>query len=175
MINDELIYKFSDGIRVVLTTDRKGNEKFFISRHSQEFEQYVKGEYKNLKDGFRIYSSLNKRNLEKAIRLFKEKQLKADYIEQLRNPFYTRIERYFVSSLMIPSSRDEKQYLIDLDDLGIENEIKTILQNNSVEIIFEYNTITGKHIIVKPFDVRLIKTSDKVQLHKDGMILLGWK
>jgi hypothetical protein len=175
MLNNDLINKFSDGIRVILVTNRKGNEKFFISRHRQEFEQYIKEEYEKLKDGFRIYSTVNKRNLEKAIRVFKEKQLKADYIEQLKNPFYTRIERYFVSSLMIPSSRDEKQYLIDIDDLGIENEIQTILKNNSVEKIFEYNTVTGKHIIVKPFDARLIKESDKVQIHKDGVILIGWK
>jgi len=175
MLNKDLISKFSDGVRVILVTNRKGNEKFFISRHRQEFEQKVKEEYEKLQSGFRIYSNVNKRNLEKAIRLFKEQQLKADYIEQLRKPFYTRIERYFISALSSPSSRDEKQFIIDIDDLSIENEIKNLMSMNNIKSIFEYGTITGKHIVVEPFNVKLIPLSDKVHVLKDGMLLIGFK
>jgi len=156
-------------------TNRKGNEKFFISRHRQEFEQIVKEEYEKLQSGFRIYSNVNKRNLEKAIRLFKEKQLKADYIKQLKESFYTRIERYFISALSSPLSRDEKQFIIDIDDLSIENEIKNLMSMNNIKLILEYNTITGKHIVVEPFNVKLIPLSDKVQILKDGMLLIGFK
>jgi hypothetical protein len=174
MLNKDLINKFSDGIRLILISNRNGNYHFFVSRHKQEFEQYVKEEYKKLPVGFRIYSSINKRNLEKAIRKFKEQQLKADYIPQMKNAFYTRIERYFISALADSSSRDEKKYLIDIDDISISNEIQNLIYKNNIKPIYEYNTITGKHIIVEPFNVTLIPSSDKVQVLKDGMLLLGW-
>lgn len=112
----DIIEKFknnSDGIRVVLLIHRskeggannkfKGHLKKIITTNSNEFFETVK-ELKEIKDNskdeLRIYASCNNRDLNKAVRLFKEQQLATDYDpEDKTKSFYLDIKNRFISCL----------------------------------------------------------------------------
>ena len=97
---------FMSGYRLIMLTQRskeggKVNKpdrvaKKKISTNKEEFLEIVK-EFKEIKDKsnnpLRIYSSVNSRDINKAIREFKYRQLEADYyVEKSKTGFYLDIK-----------------------------------------------------------------------------------
>ena len=167
---EEIIKQFknqSDGIRVVLLIHRSKeggmNNKYkrhlrkIITTNSNEFFQAIK-DLKEIKDTderpLRIYASCNNRDLNKAIRLFKEQQLATDYDpEEKLSSFYLDIKNRFISCLMNKACRNEKNFLFDLDEVDDRSfhSIYNILEKQT-EIVNYYQTKNGYHIITKPFN-----------------------
>jgi len=179
MFNEFLVDKFSDGVRIIMITDRDKNKRQIISRHREQFINVVRYEMANLKPGYRIYSTLIKRNMTKAIHQFKMAQLEAErlrHIDTQRDIFYFKIEGNFISALMKPESRDkdDKKYLIDIDEFKNVFKVKEIIQNENIKVLGEYYTPNGVHIITLPFDKRKIEETKLAEVKSDGMILLGW-
>lgn len=179
MFNEFLIENFSDGVRVIMITDRNKNKTYIISRHKEQFINIVRREMANLKPGYRIYSTLIKRDMNKAIYYFKLKQLEAEkpkLNEMLRNNFYFRLEANFISSLMLLECRDknDKKYLIDVDDFKNILEVNKIIQKENIKVLCRYFTPNGMHFITLPFDRKKIEETKLAEVKNDGMILLGW-
>lgn len=171
---------FKDGVRGILllhrnkdgengNAQRKSVKK--ISKNEQEWKEIIL-RFKELQQhsyqGYRIYSSVNSRNMEKAIHEFKLRQLNVDYgsIEEL-HWFYKDIENRFFSCLMNPNCKHESNFLIDCDSKEEYEMAKERIPSNL--IIFEYLTKNGMHIITKPFNPNEIK----VEIKKDDLIYIG--
>ena len=184
-----MFQNFSDGVRVVLLIHRskeggfnnthKRHLKKVITRNSEEFWKTVK-EFKELKDNdtrtLRIYANFNSRDINKAIRLFKQRQLDRDYEnEEHRNDFYFNVKNQFISCLMDKSCAKEKNFLFDLDgcdDRSLQRIYKLI--EKQTEILLFYNTKNGYHIITRPFNYNNLDSQIVEFLHKDSLMLLDF-
>jgi len=180
----------SNGIRVVLLIFRSkeggSNNKFkrhlkkIITTNSDEFFDTIE-ELKKIKDSsedsLRIYASCNSRDINKAIRLFKEQQLATDYDpNQKAISFYLDLKNRFISCLMNKSCREEKNFLFDLDEID-DHSYQSVykLLEKKTEILNSYKTKNGYHIITKPFnyyknlDEDIIKT-----IQTDSLMLIDY-
>lgn len=180
--------QFKQGIRLLMLTyrgkegglktrpDRVAIKK--LSRNEQEFDKIfseLQEEMKKSDKPLRIYSSVNSRDIKKAIREFKERQLEADYFdEESKNQFYFDIKNRWISSLMKPSCRNETFFLFDADDLTrwtIGEAIDKL--EESTDVIWHYKTKNGYHIITKPFNPNDLKENFG-EIKKDGLMLLDF-
>lgn len=124
----------------------------------------------------RIYMSVNARNMQKAVRQFKQNMLDNDYNKfEEHDNFYFDIWNRWISSLMKPASRDETFFLIDCDD---ENETQTALKElagleKDDMIIKQYKTKNGMHIITKPYNPNLTPFCN-TKMSKDGLLLINF-
>jgi len=182
---------YMNGIRVILLIKRKkdGGEradndfyKKFITTNKEEFLKSVKYllDYKQWlgDETLRIYSCLNKRNINKAIREYKHQQLDADYYdEQSKIDFYLRTKDRFISCLMKPSCAGESLFLFDCDTLTNKTIGVAIdeMEDLNIEILHHYRTKSGFHIISKPFNPVIVqKLSFAHEIKKDSLILLSY-
>ena len=119
--------EFKTGYRGIMLLHRsKDGEKGNAQRNSikkisscpEEYDRIV-AELKEIQKTYpthRIYSSVNARNIEKAIQEFKRRQLDCDFIRNKQwNEFYCDIKNRFFSCFMNPLCRDESNWLIDCD------------------------------------------------------------
>lgn len=181
---------FMDGYRVIMVVDRTKNKrtKKKISTNKEEFIKIFNKlkEQKNI--GERTYSSVNKRDIEGAIRTFKHNQLDADYYnDSNRHRFYLDVKNRFVSALMKQYNKLDSYFLIDIDknegdSLGttlklLRKELCTnINKPNYYEtlddlILLEYKTKNGFHLITHPFNTGRLPD---LEIKKDSMLLLDY-
>lgn len=184
---------FSDGIRVMILMHRpkeggkdggyKATIKRTVTRDSNEFKiallEFLDFKERNTDIPYRIYSAVNSRDIEKAIRQLKFEQLEADYYDtESRHGFYFDIKNRFIGALMTPSSRmkDESYFIFDVDNeegRDVNGECLAKLAELNVEIAMQYKTKNGWHIITKPFNPNLFNVSG-VEIKKDGLLLLAY-
>lgn len=172
---------FKDGIRGVMLLHRNkdgetGNAQRKvikrISRNKEEWHQIVH-EFKELQQAsypaHRIYSSVNSRNMEKAIHQFKLRAVSVDYgnKEEL-TWFYVDIQNMFFSCLMNPGCRAQNNFIIDCDTQEEYQKAKELLPPEY--FLYEYPTKNGRHIISRPFNPNEIK----IEVKKDDLILIGY-
>ncbi len=186
---------FTEGVRVLFLIHRNkeggdtNNTKVrkVITRDSEEFRLELiklvdeKERAMMLKEPlpYRIYSCVNARDIEKAIRQFKFEQLEADYYDDdSRHSFYYDTKNRFVGALMTPSSRDKESnlFIFDVDDVegrDMMGEVLADLARIGVEIVMQYKTKNGWHVLTKPFNPGLFTVKD-VGINKDGLLLLSF-
>ena len=182
---DKIIERFGDftnGYRLLMLThrskdgvsdkDRKVIKR--ISTNSDDFKKLL-NELLIIKHEshlpYRIYSSVNSRNIKKAIRIFKQNQLNADYDnEENRNHFYSDIKNRWISALMQPQSKAESNFLIDIDEGDNLKEAITVL-STITRNVFKYKTKNGHHLITEPFNPERM---NGWEIKKDGLILLDY-
>ncbi len=185
----EIFINQSDGFRVVLLIHRskeggfnnthKRHLKKIITRNSEEFFiavseliEFIKTDDRDL----RIYASVNCRNINKAIRLFKQRQLDNDYTtEPMKSNFYIDIKNRFISCLMDKSSRDDSNFLFDLDGCDDRSLISIQLMLSKItSVLNTYKTKNGYHIITSPFNY--VKDIEKQEIkdciNVDGLSLI---
>jgi hypothetical protein len=180
--------QFTHGYRTLLLIHRakegavKANNshlKKFISGNHKEFVEYL---YKllylkeNSKDTLRIYSQVNCRDFNKAIREYKERQLEADYYSQEdKESFYKDTHNRFVSAFSKPSCRIETNFIIDCDDLRENETALREISNAGLndKIIMQYPTKNGWHIVTKAFNPNLLENMSS-KVNKDGLLLLAY-
>jgi len=189
----ENIKQFSDGIRMIMLCQRNKDgrdtnktnraSKRKISANGEEFFKILK-EFREIKNNsdkpLRIYSCVNKRDIKKAIRNFKQEQLDADYYdEDSRNKFYFDIRNRWISSLMKQNCRAETKFLIDIDHIIKEAKnwdisyIEEHLEEIGVKVILKYPTKNGYHIITEPFNPTLWNC-EFGEVKKDALLLLDY-
>lgn len=183
---------FTDGVRCLFLIHRNkeggdtNNTKVrkVITKNSQEFYvellKLVDEKERNLTIPYRIYSSVNARDVEKAIRQFKLEQLEADYYDtESRHSFYYDSKNRFIGALMTPSSRVKANclFIIDVDNKETINDTMgdalTECGKNNVEIVTQYRTKNGWHIVCKPFNPANFDQT-KGEIKKDGLLLLAY-
>lgn len=190
-IKAEQIYNsfidFVDGIRVLFLIHRnkEGGEtnntktrKVITTNREEFFNELLKlvDEKERSEIPYRIYSSVNSRNINKAIRQFKYEQLDADYYgtEQLHN-FYLDLKNRWIGCLMQPKQKAESFFLFDVDDVdGKDMCGETLKVLHGQHIIKQYKTKNGWHIITKPFNHTEIKLPEGVELKTDALLLLDY-
>lgn len=176
---------FTDGFRVILLIHRSKDgakhssrhERMLFTRDRKEFEEVlaflIEERSKHPLQNLRIYSTVNSRDLNKAIRAFKIDQLEIDYqSEQVKSDFYSAIKSRFASALMRPVSRSTSFFVFDIDDPMTLDEALGIIDRSgfSDKIMKQYATKNGWHIITEPFNYTTLETP--IPMHKDGLILL---
>lgn len=187
------IPQFTEGYRVLFLIQRTSdggdtnNSKLrsYVSRNHDEWVQFLaklleeRSFYPHL--SLRIYQSLNDRNIEKAIRYFKGHMLNADfYAEPDRLSFYTQIQRRWLSSLMIPASRNSSWFLFDIDikDKNVGYDVIAQLPIDVAEKAILRETKNGYHLFTPPFNHTtlqyLVDFPEKVSLKKDALMLLKY-
>jgi hypothetical protein len=116
----------------------------------------------------RIYCSVNSRSIKKAIHEFKRRQLEFDYgNNQELDEFYRDIENRFFSCLMNPGCRDTSYFLVDCDSPEEYNIARKEISEKN--ILFDYPTKNGRHLITYPFN----PSESTIEIKKDDLILIG--
>lgn len=177
--------QFTHGVRVMMLIDRgisnsnKGSKRWInklISTNTDEFaknlEILIEQQYSINNPDIRLYSCVNPRKLEKAINYFQHRQLDLNSLEE-KLYFYRKINDRFCSSLMQPENRDGNLFLIDYDksDAGIAS-LMLQLEKNNIEILSQYKTPNGWHLITSPFNPNILNEIENVETKKDALILL---
>jgi len=189
-IRNKILKKFNhkhffDGVRVFMLTKRnkEGGKSHhpdrvatkIITTNIREAEEAIETLLEQIGENERIYMSVNSRNMEKAIRKFKEMMLASDYDQiSIRNKFYIDIRNRFISALMKPTSRKTSYFLIDVDNEEELNYFIRFLSENKIEIWERIPTKNGEHFIVDPFNPNLVDEKFINCIKKDAMVLLYW-
>lgn len=179
---------FADGTRLLMLIHRAkegshspNNDKVekHISTNAKEFEKIVlEMLIEKEKSGLplRLYSSVASRDLSKAIRKFKYEQLDAEYYAQGdKERFYLDIFNRWFGCLAQPGSASHTFFIIDCDSNAEYEDALRAIGDNGLEqkVIKRYPTKNGWHIVMDPFDPKLMGPMAK-NIHKDGLILLHY-
>lgn len=128
-----------------------------------------------------VYVSVNARNVLNAADIFFDKEARLNALARRGDTTHIGILRdldeEWHSACMKQESRGTKYYLLDIDDKTEETREKLgeLLFPYIGNYLIEQETRNGYHWIVKPFDVRLLLTSDidNVGIETDGLLYLG--
>ena len=177
---------FFDGMRVLMLMQR--NKDGGASHHPDrkairiittgidDFKKQLEFLIGSIEEGQRIYMTVNDRDMNKAIRKFKEMMLATDYDEvDVRDKFYLDIKNRFLSALMKPSSRKSSYFLIDIDTEEEFSYFVSFLSSNEIEIFERVPTPSGEHFITSPFNPNLVDEKHRDCIKKDAMVLLYWQ
>jgi len=123
-----------------------------------------------LQPGERIYGTAGQRDMQKAIRLFKERQLSADY-DQDTEAFYRKINARWSSCLMAETSQSLKTWLFDCDDIEQVIRVHGFLIREDIPF-HRYQTKNGTHYIVQPFNRSILDEDLRTILHSNALALL---
>ena len=173
---------FTDGVRGIMLLRRnkdgeEGNAQRKaikrISRDTYEWKAFIRELYElqqTSHQGYRIYSSVNSRDITKAIHEFKRRQLETDYgtMHEFES-FYCDVKNRFFSCLMNPNCRAQNNFLIDCDT-QLEYEHAELQLRNSGLVIMEYKTRNGVHIITRPFNPN---DYGNMEIKKDELMFIG--
>jgi hypothetical protein len=122
---------------------------------------------------YRIYASVNPRDIAKAIRQFKYEQLDADYFdESAKVGFYLDIKNRFLGCLMQPRSRADSRFIFDIDTEDNSDFLKAL--PSEVPILKMYRTKNGWHAITEPFNHTQMVMPPFVSINVDGLLLLKY-
>lgn len=124
----------------------------------------------------RIYATAGARDERAAQRLFKERQLQADYDMQ-PEMFYRSIQNRWISCLMDPKAQQGRLWMFDCDSAEdhakVVNELKDVYWPLMGDP-YMYNTKSGSHIIIKPFDKTTLSERARGLLHDNPLMLWAW-
>lgn len=176
---------FRDGIRVLLLVHRKKDGSTWRDRHKElvitDCEEHFNKQLERLiekakasKDRLRVYSTVNRRNMQKAIREFKTRQLAIDYSDPLTmTMFYRTIHDKFISCLMQQNCRDETIFKFDVDIKDYRNKMNLLGELEEHTKILSINeTKQGWHIFTEPFNPNLIDYKKYyTEFNKDSLVL----
>jgi hypothetical protein len=180
---------FLDGTRVFLlmlrSKDGGHNKEFkrramtFVSHSVDQAEGVIRKLLilkNNSVDPYRLYVTLNSRNLVKAERNFKKRMLEMDFNnDENKKIFYERLEHKWMGCMMEPSARETSFFMIDIDNdengkSTLDEAIKAI--PGGVKVFKTYKTKNGYHAITAPFNPILYTGPGEVK--KDAQLLLSF-
>ncbi len=174
--------QFRNGVRILMRTLRaKDGGKVtdpdrvadrVVSRNIEEYDDLLAQMLRRRTGRERIYSTADARDMHKAIRLFKERQLEADYYDVTsRDSFYADIHNRWISALVSPRCAVGTTFLVDVDDAQALTIAETEIASNGLEILHTYPTKNGKHIILRPFNPQLVS----FEVKKNSMMLVAYE
>lgn len=123
---------------------------------------------------YRIYSSVNARNFDKACRNFRMKQIDIEnHDEKERLKFYSGADKVFKSCMAQPACRETNHFLVDLDMDSrfalweVEDQLARF-----TKVLDVRKTKNGHHLITEPFNPNLVP---ELEIKKDAMLLVDWE
>lgn len=182
-------HQFKTGTRLIMRVwrNKEGAEgkragQTMISSDSTSWDEATKELLAECIPGERVYASAERRNVERAIRIFKERQLVADYDDpEVRHAFYNDCKTRWLSCLGAPRASDETLFLFDCDT---PEDHETLLREMKAapsefvgpdKVIHTYETKNGVHVVTKPFNPGLLSIPMRNILQKNALILVGWR
>lgn len=173
--------EYTEGVRLILLASRPkdGAEKARrinrVSNNSRQFISIVNDMKKTKAENDRIYVSLSQRDVLKAARAFKHKLIEADY-DQNPEDFYKNLNNNWVSSLMISTStlKTDKLWMFDCDSQDEYQAVWFELFDLGIPIHYQYATKNGVHIIVKPFNRKLLSENSSKILSDNPLMLWSY-
>ena len=179
---------FKEGVRLVMRVWRnKENQegrrpgRTLISDSVESWEAATARLLAECIKGERVYSSLEPRNVERAIRVFKERQLVADYDPpEVRHAFYNECFTRWLSCLGAPQASADTLFLFDCDSDEDHNRLRMEMDAAPREfvgpdkLLHTYATKNGTHVITKPFNPGLLSIESRRILQKNSLLLVGW-
>ena len=133
-------------------------------------EEYAMSRLERLCDEgeWRIYRSVNKRNLHKAAQLLQVELIyRADDIAD-------RIDQVWKSILMKPECKSERKFLIDIDNASVNTGYIKERYLEGVTIYDTVKTPNGWHMVTGPFDSRklLEDLGGVIEVKKDALVYI---
>jgi hypothetical protein len=177
---------YKTGLRVVFLVKRNkdaGGEPIqavdrrtvFVTNNADEHVKLTTYLYANMKEGTRIYSSLDERRFDKAILEFKKMQLAADESEVQQRVFYDSTTRAWHRSLMQARARKTKLFLFDADTAADADFAAYYLNEHAIPILHSYDTKNGKHFVTAPFNTSVMPKAAAGMAQRNAMLLWAWK
>lgn len=174
--------EFKTGLRILIRMTRnkdggKGNVDRhalkYITRSPEEFDRKLNEMLLTADDNERVYSTVDERDVNKSIRIFKHRQLDAEYDEDPTD-FYRDFSNRWLSCLQSPQARKGSLFLWDCDERQDFNDLMHNLLPLDV-ILHWYETKNGHHIITKPFEYpKKVPERYHKLLHKNALILWAY-
>ena len=169
--------EYRNGVRVLFLKGRYKDgivhqrTRQVISHDADAFDDGLKELQLLAQPGERIYASAGPRCLERATRIFKEKQLAADYEEGIQ--FYRKLTDRWISCLMKPTSEDKenKKWLIDCDTTEDTWAVEDYIAKKDWEH-YRYQSKSGTHFILEPFNLKDWPFPEMV--HRNAIMLWGY-
>lgn len=130
----------------------------------------------------RIYISVNRRNISKALRTLESQLLEAHYTpEDQRLSIYYKLMKSSRTVLMQPTNKEGSMFLLDIDDQFDENNKKIDVEGQAlchlhelgVNVIHKQKTKNGWHIVTEPFNPQLWDSS-LGELKKDALLCIAF-
>lgn len=180
--------EFTEGLNVLLLLHRKKDSgggttnedgrrlAWFVVRDSKQYEDclFKLMLIKNgMNDGdYRIYASVNPRNATKAVLQLQKELLELQYgQDEQKGEYFRRLDKKWVSCLMSQPNKERNYFLWDIDDENGQDMCGEALKAlKDFEIVKQYKTKNGWHIITKPNNPTGIPFSMK----KDALLLLDY-
>lgn len=181
-IIDHTGYDYRSGTRILLLKGRRkdGVEQentrtiLKISHDPDQWDRRFNELLETIQPGERIYATAGARNMAKAIREFKERQLSADY-DQDQEAFYREIHNRWTSCLMAPKCQDGKVWLIDLDNDIEETWYNTCFNVIRPLVLHNYRTKNGLHVLVRPFNKEFLPDKSlSVKISDNALMLIAY-
>lgn len=185
IIND--FSDFIDGTRVLLLLERQkeGGHNHEYQRRALRFVTHTPESLRKclfqmlilqhtINTTYRIYMTVNPRNLEKAPYLFKQTMLDMDYEDdENRRFFWERLEDRWISALMrTKPPKGKTLFVIDVDTQDTSPTLKKIAELE-LPVLKQYPTKNGWHFIVPAFNSDLWSVAD-TEIQKEGLLLLSY-
>lgn len=179
---------FTDGVRYITLLHRSkegGDQNSEYKRRGGYFITHSKEEYLDAlvrllalkaisKKPYRLYASVNARNIVKAERAFKRDMLEVDFEDgENKKWFWQRLPSKWVSALMQPGARAQSMFMIDCDGEGdVTAPALKWLAARLIQPIMQYRTPNGWHIVTPPFNPTEWDVPN-CEIKKDGLLLLA--
>ena len=173
--------EFRSGTRVLLLVSRRKDGAAAtqrITRVSHDPEQFGRrhAELATMAaPGDRIYASASARNLKRASRLFRQRQLDADYDAEPMG-FYRGLEGRWHSCLMSKEAQIDNLYLFDCDEPGDLDNVREQLHLHYSRDMepYEYATKNGYHVVTQAFNFGEMKEQVQRLICRNAMMLWSY-
>ncbi len=172
---------YKDGTRVLMLSGRhkdgiSDQRKVLRVSHSPgEFDMWLSELVGMARESERVYACAGARDLEKSIRVFKERQLANDY-DSDPSKFYRKLNTRWCSCLMQPTCQKEKTWLFDCDGADdfeiVQSELCEHYTNS--RSTYDYQTKSGKHVVVGPFNKSKLSDHARSLLNENALLLWGY-
>ena len=184
--------QFTDGTRVLLLLQRakEGGHNKEHKRRRARAVTHTPDQFKRallellllqvtIAGEYRVYLSASPRDVRKAEMEFKQQMLSVDFAEgENKRFFYEHIDDKWISALMSTNPvKDSGLFILDVDDPEVPHDllgdVLTWCATNSVEIVKQYRTKNGWHVVTKPFN-RSLYPFGFGGVRVDGLLLLSY-
>jgi hypothetical protein len=188
--------QFTDGTRVLLLLQRakEGGHNKEHKRRKARFVTHDKEQFRRallellilqavMAPDYRVYLSSAPRDVRKAEMEFKQQMLTVDFSEgENKRFFYEHMDDKWISALMSSNPvKDRGLFILDVDNpaigLGVAKDIVgNVLKwcaANRVEVVKQYATKNGWHVVTKPFN-RTLYPRELGEVKVDGLLLLSY-
>ena len=144
-----------------------------VTRNVREFDRAIKLMWDGLPEGHRIYSSASRRAVHKAARLFRERQLAAEY-DSSPLAFYEDLNGRWVSALMAKQSSENKLWMFDCDSVSDAEQVLAEYRQITKRDPYSYKTKNGTHMIVPGFDKSRLSDDVRAMLDENPSMLWAY-